>query len=254
MHSTTTATARRREATRHLASLRVLLLASLAFGYATPSFAAPDGCTAGYSDSTVLLDVAFETVARDAMPTSVTRQAPIVIKCARSVGTPALIRWTLTPRSITFTMINGSTPGADVSTVGRRFSLATNVLEVNDGVSGYTPKYQADAGTTAMLTNLSSKLSAGQYSLRQVLDVSQETCRPTGNHLSCKSDGVIGQYSANYNLNVVETLTVPVTPPATGSGTTSPAPRKGPTPNPWTVRGYAAKHRCAVCDELRSGD
>ena len=252
-------TSRRRFARPRLKTpARAVLLAGLTLGIAAPSFAAPDGCAAGYADPMVLVDVPFETVARDAMPSSLTTRPAIVVKCTKSVGERVLYRWTLTPRALTFTMVTGTTPSSDVAAVGRRFTLSTNVLEVNDGVVGYAPKYQAESTTTAVLTGLSSKLSAGQYRLRQLIDISQETCRTTGNHLSCKSDGFIGQYSANYTLNVVETLAAPVTPPSSGTGTTSPppatgtgttAPRKGPTPNPWTVRGYAAKHRCATCDE-----
>lgn len=241
-------------------SLQAVLLVSLTLGVVAPSVAAPDGCKAGYPDPMVLADVAFATVARDAMPSRVTTKAPIVVKCTGAAGAPALYRWTMTPRTLSFTMVRGSTPKSVVSAVGGRFSLSTNVLEVTDGVVGYAPKYQAETTTTADLTGLSANLSAGQYLLRELIDVSQETCQTKGKKLQCKSDGVIGQYSANYMLNVVETLTVPVTPPssgtgitvpppATGAGTGTTAPRKGPTPNPWTVRGYAAKHRCAICDE-----
>lgn len=238
---------RRSATSRRFGAMRTAILVGLALG-ASPAFAQTTGCTIGVDNQTVLVNTAFDTVARTAMPTSVTASPAIAASCGTSVlPASSIYRWTLTLKTLSFTMVQGTTSSTVLNAIGRQFSLAAAVLEVNDGPPGYTPTYQTSTLTTAVLSKLSSQLSVGQYRLSQGIDVQQTLCQWTGKKFSCQNDGGTRHFTANYTLTVVENPPPPPPPPATGQTTTTPPqPGHGVAPSPLTVRGAAAKFRCAI--------
>ena len=237
------------------ALVRALILAALAA--AAPAFAVPTGCALTSTSTGVVFDKAFPTVSRDAVPSSVSASAPIVARCTSSNGETGSYRWTMTLRTLTFTMVSGTTPSTVLAGIGRRFTSAASTFEVSEGVYSYAPQMQTSVNTTGQLWNLSKNLSAGQYRLSQLFDITEAYCKWTGNHWTCKDQGPLKQYRANYTLTVVDPVVTPTPtpepPPSSGTGLGA-SPGAGVAPNPWTVRRYAAKHRCAVCDELRYGE
>ena len=249
---------------RGYAPLRACALVAILGGTGLPALAVPTGCELSTISTGVVFDKALPTVSRDAVPYSVNASAPIVARCASSNGEVGSYRWTMTLRTLSLTMLSGTTSSTVLASVGRRFIAASSTFEVSEGVVTSGAQRETTVNTTGQLWNLSNRLSAGKYRLSQVFDISEEYCKWTGNHMTCKSQGTVRQYSAYYTLTVVDPPVTPpgptpvpppvVTepPPATGSGS-SPTPGRGVKPNPWTVRGYAAKHRCEKCEELRNG-
>jgi hypothetical protein len=249
-----------RGATAPRAAVRALFLAALA-GVAGPALAVPTGCSLPTVSTGVVFDKAFPTVTRGAVPSYVTASAPIIAKCTSSNGEAGAYRWTMTQRALSFTMLSGSTPSIVVVNVGRLFTAASTTLEVSEKVYSSSVQGTASVNTTGLLWNLSSNLLAGKYRLSQLFDVTEEYCKWTGNHWTCKAQGTLTQYRANYTLTVVDPAPAP-TPTPTPTPTTPPSsgaevitvPGSKTTPNPWTVRRYAAKRRCETCDALRFGD
>lgn len=248
-----------RQRQRERAHMRSCILAAVVACTALPAFAVPTGCSVSTISTGVVFDKALPTVSRDAVPYSVNASAPIVAKCTSSNSEAGSYRWTMTMSTLTLTMLSGTTPSLTLANVGRRFLTASSTFEVSQGVPGSTSQNETTVNTTGQLWNLSDRLSAGRYRLSQLFDVSEEYCKWTGNHLTCKAQGTVRQYRAYYTLTVVDPPPPPTTPPtttptepppATGSGTV-PLPNRGVKPNPWTVRGYAAKHRCLACEENR---
>ena len=241
-------------------AVRALILAAL-LGLAAPAVAVPTGCALTTVSTGVVFDKAFATVTRDAVPSYVTAGAPIVVKCTSSNGAAGAYRWTITLRTLTFTMLSGSTPSSVVVSVGRRFTTSSTTSEVSEGVYSAGVQSSSSVTTTGMLWNLSSSLLAGKYRLSQLFDVTEEYCKWTGNHWTCKDQGTLTQYRANYTLTVVDPAPTaaptpaptPATPPSSSAEIIT-VPGTNTAPNPWTVRGYAAKRRCEICDALRFGD
>lgn len=238
--------------------MRALALAALV-GMATPAIAVPTGCAVSTVSTGVVFDKAFSTISRDAVPSYVTANAPIVTKCSSSNGEAGTYRWTITLRSLSMTMLSGSTSSTVLANVGRRFIAAASTFEVSEGVYSSGAKTGTSVNTTGQLWNLTSSLSAGKYRLSQLFDVTEEYCKLTGNHLTCKDQGTLQQFRANYTLTIVDPAPTPTPTPAPETSPSSgmgiePSPGRGITPYPWTVRRYAAKHRCATCDALRYGD
>ena len=243
---------------------RALALAAIAGSIAAPAAAVPTGCALTTTAPGVVFDKAFATVSRDNLPASLTASAPIMAKCTSANGEKGSYRWTVTLRTLSFTMLSGTSSSTVVANVGRQFTAPSATLEVSEGMSSSAPQTQSTLNTTAQLWNLTPSLSTGKYLLSQLFDVTEEYCKWTGNHLTCKQQGTGTQYRANYTLTMVDPAPTPAPPPSAGAGipaepppsagaSTTPSPGRGVKLNPWTVRGYAAKHRCAICDELRSG-
>lgn len=240
--------------------MRAFALAAMV-GLSAPATAVPTGCALSTVSTGIVFDKAFSTISRDAVPSYVTANAPIVAKCSSSNGEAGTYRWTMTLRSLSLTMLSGSTSSTVLANVGRRFIAASSTFEVSEGVYSSGVQPQTSVNTTGQLWNLTSSLSAGKYRLSQLFDITEEYCKLTGNHLTCKDQGTLQQFRANYTLTMVDPgpapapapTPTPETPPSSGTGI-APSPGRGITPYPWTVRGYAAKHRCATCDALRYGD
>jgi len=229
-----------------MASVIAGLLACLA----APVFAQTSECSLGVDNKSVLVDATFDTVARTAMPSTVSVSAPIIGQCSPSASLPkGVYRWTLNPKAISFVMVSGTTAKRVVDAVGRKISVASTTIEVNNGPPGYTAKYQAADATTATLSGLSSQLSVGQYRLSQAFEVKQEFCQWTGTDLACRADGGKRNFTAYYTLTVVESPPQQPTsapPPATTESTPGAAAGHGIKPNPLTVRGAMLKYRCEI--------
>jgi hypothetical protein len=231
---------------------RTAMFAFLAGGWAAPALAAPTGCTLTATAQGLLVDTQFATVTRGAVPSSVTASAPIAARCTSSSGKAGTFRWLLTLKALSFTMVSGTTPSSEVAAVGRRFSTDQTIIEVANGSS------QASVSTTGQLSNLSARLSPGQYRLSQLIDVTEQTCNVTGKKLTCKDTGTaLRQYRAEYTLTIVEpaanppptdatTPSVEVAPPPASGAEAPSSPSRRVKPNPWTVRGHAAKYRCEI--------
>lgn len=226
--------------------LSVLLGISTTAKAGTPN----PGCTIGVDNVSVIAAASFSSVQQTTMPSSVQQTATISAQCSNNAALPVgTYRWVMQIKDIQDQVIQGTTNKSVIDALGKAFTLTKLTLETNNGPPGYTPQYMDSAAATLVVSKLTSKIGVGQYLFIQHISVQRQICTWTGSKLNCANDGGQKTFAANFTLNVVAQLP-PTTPPQTPSE--PPPAHKGAMPNPWTVRGYAAKQiyrRCVPCGQ-----